>query len=526
MQIKYIFLISPKKSLLFLYLYGMHLVITEKQLKDLIRLKSENQTLREQGEGEGSPEAGTSSDGDKKTGASKWESGVTRGPANQIGVTKWSDVVGSKITRGKANPLSEQEDNASTLVKILRPDGKIMYAPKGTEILSVFDQSSMDGGRFKESLKNFISKEKGGLGNNRTQAWIPSNWSKIITLNSISQFRTPDGKQYKSVIIHPTLQNIKGTWQDFYQVPADPYGWKFAGYYNDTRTEVFKSIEPTKGFWDEWKYLILAGASILAAIIIPGIGGLILSIGIDLVSAGMQYLEGDTLGSGISVILAFIPVIGKAIPALKISEEVAGNIAKGLAPLKTEAEIIAHVKKLPQTERYFMQKLLSEDPKKLTALIEKEIYQNVKPENVSDIVKNLNELIKTKKLDKVGATKWYKSLGLKRFGFDVSASGLVLWGGAKYGEFLNNKAQKQAMEGIMPSTLDMKIAELSVKAKNQDIATYSMIIAPIFEKYGKMYDVDDDVKLDKLRKIQLGVLEAFLKNPDEDLEILADKLDK
>jgi len=34
-----------------------------------------------------------------------WESGVTRGPANQIAVTKWSDTVGSKIIRGKANPL-------------------------------------------------------------------------------------------------------------------------------------------------------------------------------------------------------------------------------------------------------------------------------------------------------------------------------------------------------------------------------------------------------------------------------------
>jgi ADP-ribose pyrophosphatase YjhB (NUDIX family) len=35
----------------------------------------------------------------------KWESGVTRGPGNQIGVTKWSDIVGAKLTRGKANPL-------------------------------------------------------------------------------------------------------------------------------------------------------------------------------------------------------------------------------------------------------------------------------------------------------------------------------------------------------------------------------------------------------------------------------------
>lgn len=33
----------------------------------------------------------------------KWESGVTRGPANQIAVVKWADIV--KITRGKANTL-------------------------------------------------------------------------------------------------------------------------------------------------------------------------------------------------------------------------------------------------------------------------------------------------------------------------------------------------------------------------------------------------------------------------------------
>jgi hypothetical protein len=34
-----------------------------------------------------------------------WESGVTRGPANQIGNTKWADIVGSALKRGKANQL-------------------------------------------------------------------------------------------------------------------------------------------------------------------------------------------------------------------------------------------------------------------------------------------------------------------------------------------------------------------------------------------------------------------------------------
>ena len=33
----------------------------------------------------------------------KWESGVTRGPANQVALSKWSDVV--KMNRGKANTL-------------------------------------------------------------------------------------------------------------------------------------------------------------------------------------------------------------------------------------------------------------------------------------------------------------------------------------------------------------------------------------------------------------------------------------
>jgi hypothetical protein len=33
----------------------------------------------------------------------KWETGVVRGPANQIALVKWSDIV--KVTRGKANTL-------------------------------------------------------------------------------------------------------------------------------------------------------------------------------------------------------------------------------------------------------------------------------------------------------------------------------------------------------------------------------------------------------------------------------------
>ena len=54
------------------------------------------------------PAAGTSttqSGGQGYPQVGKWESGVTRGPGNQIGITKWSDVVGSILKRAKSNPL-------------------------------------------------------------------------------------------------------------------------------------------------------------------------------------------------------------------------------------------------------------------------------------------------------------------------------------------------------------------------------------------------------------------------------------
>jgi hypothetical protein len=84
----------------------MKLGLTDIQYNSLLTV------LQEQGETPAAePEKGTS---DKQSGGQgypevgKWESGVTRGPGNQVGVTKWADVVGSKLTRGHGNQLKEQ----------------------------------------------------------------------------------------------------------------------------------------------------------------------------------------------------------------------------------------------------------------------------------------------------------------------------------------------------------------------------------------------------------------------------------
>lgn len=87
----------------------MKIIISEKQYKLLLGDKTQKLDMSEQGEDPAAaqPTAGTSSAGSKEgyPEVGKWESGVTRGPANQVGVTKWSDIVGSTLKRGKANPL-------------------------------------------------------------------------------------------------------------------------------------------------------------------------------------------------------------------------------------------------------------------------------------------------------------------------------------------------------------------------------------------------------------------------------------
>ena len=83
----------------------MKLSLSEKQYKFLKNMMEQDATSSP---ADAQPTAGTSdtqSGGQGYPQVGKWESGIERGPANQIGITKWDDVVGSKLTRGKANPL-------------------------------------------------------------------------------------------------------------------------------------------------------------------------------------------------------------------------------------------------------------------------------------------------------------------------------------------------------------------------------------------------------------------------------------
>lgn len=73
---------------------------------NLMKRYTNDKNQEELGEQDAAPAGGGGTGGGggaKYPTVTKWESGVTRGPANQIGLTKWRDTV--KINRGKANTL-------------------------------------------------------------------------------------------------------------------------------------------------------------------------------------------------------------------------------------------------------------------------------------------------------------------------------------------------------------------------------------------------------------------------------------
>lgn len=83
----------------------MRIVLSEKQLKNLIKTTVNQEVTEQDDPSAAQPSTGTS---DTQTGGQGypevgvWESGVTRGPANPIGNAKMEDRVKE---RGKANKL-------------------------------------------------------------------------------------------------------------------------------------------------------------------------------------------------------------------------------------------------------------------------------------------------------------------------------------------------------------------------------------------------------------------------------------
>lgn len=404
----------------------MKLGLTERQYKLVISEVVKNQEIAEQEEPVNpEPEAGTSSQqagGKGYPEVGKWESGVTRGPGNQIGITKWSDVVGASLKRGKANPLKEQNDLA-----------------------------------FDRRYGTAAAAEKSNRENRELVSWIAKETN-----------------------------------------------------------------------WDAWGQWALMGGSILAACFIPGAQGLWISIGLDVIAAADLYFnKKDNYGAGIAGILAFVPLIGNSLKIGKVSVEMIESLAKTLAPLKTEQQVLSAISKFSKQEQYIVQQVLKQDPNTLNNLIKGVVMSKVATKQEAlRVATQINKLLKSGQLPKASAAAFYKNLNLKRFGFDLAVSGAVIIAGEGLRYYFNKKSRNAVIQGMTPPPSDVEIAQLAEKVDKMNRSDFENKIVPIFEKYGKLYDGLDETKLNKLRKIQKSVLLAYIKNSKSDLNVVATNADK
>ena len=453
----------------------MKLEISEKQLKLILSNQVESELDEQEAAVDPQPAAGTSSTQSGGQGypeVGKWESGVTRGPGNQVGVTKWSDVVGSTLQRGKGNPLKEQEiglqpgrvtqiaqglqaPEIERKNKIKQNFNKNYFTVKtpnspsmvegGTDL--ILPRVSLDGTPISYSLyKHPLDPNK------FFKSWVGTEFNSFIPPQRDLQFILPNGTLKSFTINGVTyVSHVK-------RVSDNPLRYEFLWYYdkdmnpyypNDfiNQDEIPKDIQYDGSWWGKWGQWALMGGSILAATFIPGAQGLWISIGLDLVAAAdLSIREKDNVGAGISVALAFVPVIGqellgigKAVGAGRFSKtsmnpKVIKRLAKEFAPLKTEKEVVNKINTLPPSEKLLVRTLLNEDPNTIGKLIEREIYRVsmkriVNLEQSKKWVAHLNNLIKSGKIDKSGITWWYQTLGLKRLGWDLGVSGIIVLGG-------------------------------------------------------------------------------------------------
>jgi hypothetical protein len=121
----------------------MKIGLTERQYRRILSKTTENQEIKEDEEVPAAePEAGTSaqqSGGQGYPEVGKWESGVSRGPSNQVGITKWADVVGSTLKRDKANKLKETyytKKEFELVIEQLNPEFKPWYNPSDGKLMS------------------------------------------------------------------------------------------------------------------------------------------------------------------------------------------------------------------------------------------------------------------------------------------------------------------------------------------------------------------------------------------------------
>jgi len=439
----------------------MKLHLSEKQLTNLLQILSEDGASPSATPSGDTTATGASS---KQTGGSgypavgKWESGLQRGAANQIAVTKWADVVGSKINRGKANQLKEQGFGTGTGQSFINP--VTVFSPAYAaakeqlkdESLGKFLKKSnalmipTPPGLYKsnnilipKSVGNNVTKyqlfdyDDGGdkLVNSFFKDWYNTEWEKYI----------PNPRDLSEVLPSGTLRNftINGT---SYTIRIErisdnnPVYYKFIGYYDQKTDAPYKpslyfnqkdipyiNAYHEKTLFEKYGNDVLLISSFIAGFFFPGAWMGPILLGINLAAATNSLLQGEEADAMMFLIFAFLPEIKYGLGLREITEGEAVQLAKAFEGVTGEEAIKATFNQLPTKLRDKAMKVLRKSPEAVAKEIDKAINKGVSKltqEQGKNLVTELNTMIKKKLVDPRSARNWKQKLS----GFAVGAGKL------------------------------------------------------------------------------------------------------
>jgi hypothetical protein len=557
----------------------MKLGLTDKQYNLLLT------ALQEQAEPPASePEKGTS---DKQAGGQgypqvgKWESGVTRGPGNQVGVTKWADVVGAKLTRGKANQLKEQEET--------------LLWDKGEEIRIERERKTKEENRKVDEFnsKYYVLDTVPGynptnsivlpksVGSNQTEVWFHDNNSNTKlndyfyrheAFRDTKAWQVPNRTVINEMLPEGTLKSfrVNGIWYGA-QLKLDqkhegqtntkhdyPPIWHFMGYVSkDQQTPYKQELYVTlkdipvslrykeKGWWEKFGTHLLVAGQFLVFFIFPESIALWVALGIDTFMVLESASKGDKIGVIIGTICAFLPFIGPALGVGVVTSSQARRLTSALKDCKTEEELLRVInesKRLTQNDRYLLQNLIQKDPEQIAKLIDGTFNKKMKElrnlntteskEQLERVYSSVKELYESGKIPKIKAENFYKRFGYQKGMFALGGFGgilllqtnLDLLKQAKniinkdYSEIETYKLYKRVQD------LEETFLMLSNQTSEDNLMSFGTQVEPTLLKYQKL--CENQFKDELERGVAFGeigneLLRQYIKNNNTNFESVA-----
>ena len=441
-------------------------------------VEADSDTSASSGTDSGTSNAASSSQSSKGgyPAVDKWESGITRGPANPIGITKWSDVVGAKLTRGHANPLNEQDAITNAVMgyainDALKNDTPYIEVPAffgGNIRIPKDSEGTIKYFKGDENLVvRFADKQRGANGE-LLWAGEPApaevDLKEILPINTLRSFKTKKDGYFYSVI----LQKNDGAWtanKNYYATVGSKYiPYNPKNYINySTSTNVLE-------FLDEHGELILQiCGSLLAAFITAGESLFIQCIAqaaVQIPFSIKDALEGKKVGAVISFALCFLPYAGKAARFIgtKFNRQILNSLSKELSVCKSIDEIKAVINnakiagKLDKDTELILSRLIKQTPEELGKIIGTPIIEGFKKgvKNGSIVLSKIPS----------GQLLWWKKALLE------GGSGLSLMVGSAYANSLvltpekRNELEKSVAQMINAKQTSDKDTEDEIAKQN------------------------------------------------------------